>query len=647
MCGISGIAFNNPKCQASRSMLSGMTSIMRHRGPDGEGFFSAAGVGFGMCRLSIIDRVTGDQPISNEDGTVTVVCNGEIYNFIELRERLQFAGHHFRTRSDVEVIVHLYEDDPEAFLSSLRGMFGFALWDSKRHRLLLARDRLGIKPLHYAITPEGLLFGSELKTILSSGRVTPTLDRLALRDLFECGFIMAPKTLVTEIRRLRPGHLLTFEAGQIREKAYWDVSFPPRDEYNRSLTDDEWAEALREKLTESVRLHLRSDVSVGAWLSGGIDSSSVIALMSREIKTPIQTFTLGFENRECDEAAKGRLLDEYPAYNLAGHRTECRRNHIDLLPKAVWHREQPFGLGVDISRMLISEMTARHVKVVLTGEGSDEILGGYSWYWADKVLSPFASLPSPIRRLAAYWLSDHERWPGAGRILMAPAAMGLPRYRALIGGSRWTDLMDELFSKEGGPFPAQENREASEFVLPDAFVTWHPFAQLQFLDLKLRMAESVMQHLDLHSMAYSLEARVPFLDHPLVEFCASIPPRVKMRGLREKHVLRRAMRKILPREICQRKKFPLSAPIRDWMQGNLPDFAEELLSETKLRDKGLFSPAFVADLRAQHKSGRIDHSRLLMNILSTQLWEELFLKQFPTSTSALTSSSGDASCATA
>jgi asparagine synthase (glutamine-hydrolysing) len=628
MCGICGIAFNEAAHQADPSMLSTMTSIMRHRGPDGEGYYCAPGVGLGICRLSIIDLVTGDQPINNEDGTVTAVCNGEIYNFIELRERLQAAGHSLRTRSDAEVIVHLYEDDPEGFLNDLRGMFGLAIWDSSRRRLLLARDRLGIKPLHYAITRQGLIFGSELKTVLASGLVTAAVDRIALNEMFAYGFVIAPRTMIKEIRRLRPGHLLTFTEGRISERTYWEVSFPPREEYDSSQTADQWAEALKEKLAESVRLHLRSDVAVGGWLSGGIDSSSVVALMSRELQQQFPTFTLGFDNHACDEVAGQRLLDDFPAYNLVGHRRQCGREHIGMLPKAIWHREQPFGLGVDISRMLVSEMSSKQVKVVLTGEGADEILGGYSWYRADKVLAPFAGFPRTIRRFAAGLLAYRDRWPGAARILRAPAEMGLPRFRALMGSRKWTDSLDELFSKESRASAAGEDCESGDFPVPPDFPTWHPFAQLQYFDMKVRLPESVVQHLDLQSMACSLEARVPFLDHPLVEFCASIPPWIKMRRLQEKDVLRRAMKDILPPEICRRKKFPMSAPVQDWMSGDLPDFSAELLSEEKLRDKGYFDPAFVAAVIAQHKSGRTNHSRLMMLILGTQLWDELFLRNF-------------------
>jgi len=611
MCGIAGIAFNDPARQSDKPMLSRMTAIMRHRGPDSEGFHLGAGVGLGMCRLSIIDTVTGDQPIASEDGSVVVICNGEIYNYVELRERLLAKGHRFRSHSDVEVIVHLYEDDPDGFLGELRGMFAFALWDANRRWLLLVRDRLGIKPLHYALTTHGIVFGSELKTVLAAGLVTPTRDGRALKDLFATGLIRAPRTMVSEVRRLLPGHLLVFQAGQVTTKCYWDVSFPDRREYDRRTTADQWAEAVREKLTEAVRIHLRSDVPVGAWLSGGIDSSAVTALMSRELRRPIHTFTLGFENRNVDEVAGNRLLDEYPDYQLVGHRMECRGDHFEMLPRVVWHREQPFGLGVGIPRMLISELAAKQVKVVLTGEGADEILGGYPWYRAVKILGPFSALPAPVRGMAARCLSG--RWPGAARVLMAPAEMNLDRFRALIG-SQDDDVLRDLFVFDG--------EEPDELSLPDAFGRWHPFAQLQYLDMKLRMADSVIPHVDLPSMAHSLEARVPFLDHVLVEFCATIPPWIKRRRGREKHVLRRAMRGILPPEICWRMKFGLSAPTGDWMANTLP-----LLSERSVREKGYFNPSRVAALVAEHQTGQKDRSRLLLTILTTHLWDDLFLKE--------------------
>jgi asparagine synthase (glutamine-hydrolysing) len=321
------------------------------------------------------------------------------------------------------------------------------------------------------------------------------------------------------------------------------------------------------------------------------------------------------------------LLDEYPDYQLIGHRTVCRKDHLALLPRAIWHREQPFSLGVEISRMVLSELTTQHVKVVLTGEGADEILGGYSWYRADKLLAPFSRLPPAVRQCAAQLLKSLTPWPGLSRILQAPTEMNGLRYGALIGQPTGADARELFFSEQLRQTPTPTGDAGDELPLPPAFHEWHPFAQLQYFDIKVRLAQSVCHHLDRLSMAYSLEARVPFLDHRFVEFCATIPPWVKLRRLQEKHVLRRALRDRLPQAIVRRRKFPLSAPVQDWLRGALPDFATELLSAEQLRAKGYFDPAAVASVMRRHHSGQGDHSRSLLLILGTQLWDERFLKQ--------------------
>ena len=628
MCGIAGLACNQVERLLDPSALRKMTDMMRHRGPDSDGFWVSPGIGLGMCRLSIIDTVGGDQPIFNEDATVALICNGEIYNYLELREALLLRGHRFKTHSDAEVIVHLYEDHGEEFLHHLRGMFGLALWDKSRQRLLLARDRLGIKPLHYSLSPQGLVFGSELKAVLASGWVEASPDHASLRELFRYGFVRAPRTMLSQVKRLLPGQVLRFERGEIRIRSYWDVKFPHRDHYDPGPSASEWAEELRARLRESVQLHLRSDVPVGAWLSGGIDSSSIVALMQQELGKPSPSFSLGFDSPVVDELSGSRLLDEYPQYQLKGHRRVCSGHHVELIPRGVWHREQPTSLGVEISQMLISEMTAGHVKVILSGEGSDEILGGYPWYRANKILAPLGYLPARLRQALGQLLLAHGKWPGAGRILMAPLSMNRARYSALIGRPGWSDVLP-LFAQGVRESLASVPEEFEEFQVPEEFPQWHPFAQLHYLDLKVRMAESVVRGLDLISMAYSLEARVPFLDHLLVEFCATIPPWVKMPGFREKQVLREAMRGILPPEIRQRKKFALSAPTEDWMRGQWPESLEDCISPQRLRKYGYFCPQAVARLRHQHRAGVANRGRWLMLILGTQIWHQQFLESFP------------------
>ena len=628
MCGIAGIAFADPAQRPEKQMLERMAAILHHRGPDSGGFHIGDGIGMGVRRLSIIDTAKGDQPITNEDGSVVVICNGEIYNYLELRERLLKAGHQFRTHSDIEVIAHLYEEDPDHFLVDLRGMFGLAIWDASRRRLLLARDRFGIKPLHYTLTKQGLIFGSELKAILASGLVEPARDPHGAKDLFTFGFVRAPHTMLKNVLRLLPGQCLLFSSGTVTNKVYWDVTFPRRHEYDTSKTPNEWADNLREKFAESVALHLRSDVPVGAWLSGGIDSSAVTAMMSR-LRQPVHTFTLGFENRDVDELSRNRLLDEFPSYGCISHRTECKPEHFRLLPRAVWHREQPFGLGVDVSQMIISDLTARHVKVVLAGEGSDEILGGYSWYRAYKFLRPMDRFPKAIRHGVAQLLSSAGR-QGASRILKSPAGLNQERFCALIGSASLLNSRPHLFTEDIANAAGSIDDPNPLVPLPSEFDSWHPFAQLQFLDIKMRLAELVIPHLDLLSMANSVEARVPFLDHPFAEFCATIPPWLKMRGYEEKSILRRAMHGILPEEIRKRKKFPLSAPTRDWVDAALPEFADTFFSTDQLKEKAWFDPASVSDLAREHRSGQFDHSRLLLMILTTQMWDDLFLKRFNT-----------------
>lgn len=603
-----------------------MTDRILHRGPDGEGFHLAPGVGLGIRRLAIIDLETGDQPITNEDESVIVVCNGEIYNHLELRSELQAAGHRFRTASDVEVIAHLYEDHGLDFVRHLRGMFGIALWDARKRRLMLVRDRLGIKPLHYAITPEGLFFGSEQKAILAAGAVAPEPDIQSLRRLFSTSGVMSPRTIVTGISRLQAGHYLTWADGQIQLRQYWDASFPSRHDYDDQVSEQDWADGLRERLTESVRLHLRSDVPVGACLSAGIDSSTVTALMSRIVSTPVQTFTLRFDEEKFDELRFQKGLDDYPQYGLAGHRIMCRAGDLERLPAAIWHGEDLLMGGIVIGHMMVAEVAKTRVKVVLTGEGSDEILGGYSWYRTMRLLDPLFRLPEPIRQSLANVPAVRHRWPGAAGTLNGPREMNFERYTRsithLYAQSAHTSvlqsgLIDEL---------RRQGEVDDTPLVPAGFDTWHPFAQLQYFDIKNRMADFVVQALDRATMAHSVEARVPFLDHPVVEFCARIPPRVKMKWLREKHVLRRAMTGVLPPEIVNRKKFGMKVPTDVWLRGSLPAFAEERLSESSLREAGYFDPRKMSAIRKRHQGGKENLGQILSMVLGVQVWHGLFRK---------------------
>jgi len=627
MCGICGVAFTDPARVIDRRTLERMRDTMRRRGPDSHGAYSAPGIGLGVRRLSIIDLETGDQPMSNEDGTVTIVCNGEIYNFVELREELLARGHRFATRSDVEVIAHLYEESGAECVHRLRGMFAFALWDSRRRVLMLARDRLGIKPLCYAVAPEGLWFASEVKPILIGGPFTAELDVCGMKDLFLFGFVLGARTLFSGLRRLQPGQYLLCRDGRTSLHTYWRVSFPPRAHPSAEMSAEEWAEALLEKLKQSVRLHLRSDVPVGAWLSGGIDSSTIVALIHRTAGVPVKTFSLAFENPLYDEVARNRMLTSFDGFALSNHEVVCGAKDFKLFPKAVWHCENVSTTGLEIPHMILSEATAQHVKVVLTGEGSDEVLGGYSWFWRDKLLRPLSGLPLGLRRLMLLGPLLPRLFPHASRAVLAPGEMTLARYQMLIS-RREPKLPDRLFSQDlrrriAGAEPTEAAQDA-----PADFHRWHPFTQLQYFDLTVRLPNFIVNHLDHISMAHSLEGRVPFLDHELVEFCAGIPPALKMKGLREKHVLRQAVRDVLPAEIVRRRKRGLAAPYTEWLRKKLPDFAAEMLSEGCLRGKGYFDAQAVLDLLERHrKSGSRTLAPTLFTVLTVQLWDELFVRR--------------------
>lgn len=617
MCGIAGIVTRASEEPVDRAALQTMLSVSQHRGPDDSDLTIGQGFGLAACRLSIVGLNNGRQPISNEDGSLVLVCNGEIYNHLELREELERKGHRFRTDSDVEVVLHAFEEEPSGFWHRLRGMFAFALWDGRGRQLLLGRDRLGIKPLHYALTPNALVFGSEQKTVLASQLFQPELDPEALNECFSFGYSRAPRTLIKQVRALLPGHWLSYSQGQVKTGCYWDLSFPHRSSYRTDWRRLQWAEALKEQLQETVHLHLRSEVEVGAWLSPGIDSSVVTSLMSKMVEGQVPTFSLGFQDRGTDELSQAKLLDEYPQFCLQGHRRQFQPKHLESLPRAIWNREQPSSLGVGVSRSLLSELAASKVKVVLTGEGADEILGGYPWYRAHKFFGPVCSLlPAVLKNYLGERLIRQGRWSGAGRILQSPPGMNLTRFLAMTGRPGPSSLLAPHL---------QSNQEPEELATPTDFREWHPMAQLHYFDIKTRMSNVIVPTLDLFTMAHSLEARVPFLDHHLVEFCCSIPPWIKMPGFREKAVLRQAMKGQLPASILGRRKRGLTAPTKRWLDAPRPDFVNSYLNPQRLRTTGLFQSKAVERLLAEHDLGRADHSRLLMLVLTTEIWHEQFL----------------------
>ncbi|MBW2171300.1 MAG: asparagine synthase C-terminal domain-containing protein, partial [Deltaproteobacteria bacterium] len=383
--------------------------------------------------------------------------------------------------------------------------------------------------------------------------------------------------------------------------------------------------ALREQLEESVRIHMRSDVPVGAWMSPGIDSSGIVSLMSRYTSQPIQTFTLAFEHPEFDETATQKTLERYPGYAISNQQVVCTSKHFELFPKGLWHCEDPCPSGVGIPQLILAEATSGSVKVVLTGEGADEVFGGYPWYTGSRLLEPLSKLPLTLRRLMALLPFVRKKWPGASRILSAPNEMNLKRFSLYMSAQRSTKYQNQLFSSSLVQSVAEIGWPWDRENPPKQINDSHPFVQLQYYDMHFRLPDYIIHHLDRKSMAHSLEARVPYLDHKLVEFCARIPHSLKVRRLQEKHILRLAMRAYLPPEIVRRRKRGLRAPLRQWLREDLPDFAEDLLSEDRLQQKGYFNPAFVTHILKQHRAGNGNYRWLLVGVLGVQLWDDMFL----------------------
>lgn len=621
MCGICGVAFLDPRRWADQATIDRMMASIVHRGPDGRGSARLAGAALGIRRLSIIDLETGDQPITNEDGAITLVCNGEIYNAPELRSELQRTGHRFRSRSDVEVIVHLYEEAGVECLARLRGMFSFAIWDARRRRLMLARDRFGIKPLVYAVRPDGLWFASEAKAILAAGVAGGEADPRAIDDLFRFGFVAGPHTLFSNIKKIPPSHVALYEDGALSLRRYWAM---PEDGGRSRMTAGELAEALRAKLEETVRIHLRSDVPVGAWLSPGVDSSAVTSLSMRHLGRTLPTFTLGFDDPSIDETRRSPTLNTYTGYETPNQRVWCETDSFNLFPKAIWHMEEPTAWGVEIPRMILARAAARNVKVVLTGEGSDEIFGGYAYFRMERISRRVSLLPLVLRRALLAPLVPAGR-PMVSRLLLAPRGLTAERYARLVGPMH-AEERHRLFSPGLRSRLADAPEIGERMGLPEGVRSKQWFDRLRQWDLDLRLPDMVNHSLDRGAMAYGVEARVPFLDHELVELVARIPPGLKAQGPVEKFILREALRGVLPEEIRRRRKVGMGAPHEAWMSAPLPVFAEDLLSERRLRDKGYFEPRVVHELLREQREGRRKLGAVLMAVLGVQLWDETFLR---------------------
>jgi asparagine synthase (glutamine-hydrolysing) len=628
MCGIAGIV--ESRGPVDRDALARMTNALRHRGPDDENYYvagsrgSGPSVGLGFRRLSIIDLSGGRQPMSNEDGSLWLVCNGEIYNHPELRRELEAKGHKFRTHSDVETLLHLYEEVGPDCVTRVNGMFALAIWDSRNQSLFLARDRLGKKPLYYRHTPAHLLFGSEVKALLQHPACPRTLDRRSLSRYLAYEYVPSPHCIFEGIRKLPPGQWLLWKYGRSRLERYWDLQFPGT---GAGRSEADLVEELVERLKQAVQLRLVSDVPLGVFLSGGLDSSSVVAMMAELMPADrIKTFAIGFEEKSFDESSHARHVAQFFGTD---HHEEVLQSRalLDMVPEVATFLDEPFADASVIPTYLLSRFTRRHVTVALGGDGGDELFAGYPTFLASR-LARFYRVPGAI----------HER-------LLRPLAECLPvshenfsfefKLKSFLRGAGYpTALRNQVWL---GSFTPEEQRtlladptELDRYEdLSEAHArcpTRHAGERLLYEYCKFYLPEDILVKVDRASMACSLEARAPFLDYTFVEFANSLPFDLKLKGKTTKYILKRAMKDKLPRQIVGRGKKGFGIPVAKWFKGDLRDLLQDTLAEGRLRQQGIFRPQAVARLVDQHLRGTKDNRKPLWTLFMFQQWFHHYLK---------------------
>src|SRR4051812_5954498 len=636
MCGIAGFVARDGLAPDATARALAMRDVLAHRGPDEAGLHSDGFAALAHRRLSIVDLSTGQQPLANETGTVWVAFNGEIYNHRDARRELEAAGHRYRTQSDTETIVPAYEEWGEDCVHRFRGMFAFAIWDAPKRRLLLVRDRLGIKPLYWARAGQTLLFASEIKALLASGLIEPQPNEAALPEVLSTRYVAGAETLFRNIYKLLPGHQLVFENGQVRTRQYWDL---PVDAPKTAAPGSNpaavraYAQRFRELLEESVRLRLMSDVPLGMFLSGGIDSSAIAALMARMIDRPLQTFSVAFNDRACNELEYAREV----ARTIHADAHEVVIDDDDFfgaLPKLVWHEDEPIAHPSSVPLYFVSALARRHVTVVLTGEGSDELLAGYgkypriAWNWRAGTIYE-RLLPRAVRHALSAQII--ERLPGrigryARRSFLAmdrnAASMFLDNFASIRLRDQQMLLADRL---RGEATASQAYRGSLAFFdKPNGHSTL--LDRLLYADVKTYLVELLMKQ-DQMSMATSIESRVPFLDHRLVEFVSTLPDEMKLSGWTTKRVLREAMKGVLPESILNRPKMGFPVPFGTWTRGRWNTVAREVLLDRRTRERGIVDPPAVDRLLHDHAAGRTDGWDRIWSLLNLELWYRTFIDQ--------------------
>ncbi len=634
MCGITGAVWHDRELAVDRPTLVRMTEVLRHRGPDEQGQYtdvfrcreasgSRGGVALGHRRLAVIDLPTGQQPLANEDQSVWVVFNGEIYNDRQLRRRLEATGHHFRTRCDTETLVHLYEDEGPEFLKLLDGMFALALWDGARQQLLLARDRLGQKPLVYRQEKGRLLFASELKSLLEVPGVSREIDPHAVDQYLTYQYVPHPRTIFRRVAKLPPAHYAVYRQGRLDVAPYWEPDFTRIDRRPAA----ELAEELRTRLEASVEARLRSDVPLGAFLSGGVDSTIIVGLMARKMDQPVRTFSIGFPVPEYDETRYARQVAE--EFGTIHEEFRVEPDAVEILPKLVWHYDEPFADSSAIPTWYVSQLTRQHVTVALSGDGGDELFSGYPRYRAVWLADWFDRGPSVFRAmLASRWWQKLPASPRQKSLLRrfrrfseALACSPVRRYLdwiSIFNERHRAELYDDDF------LAALPDRDPADF-LARAFVrsaARDSVTTTSLADLVTYLPCDLMTKVDIASMAHGLECRQPFLDHRLVELAASMPRQLKFRRGRGKRILKAAFSDLIPPAIRRRRKMGFGVPLDHWFRGPMKHFARDVLLDSRALGRGLFRSEAVRQLLDDHSSGRFDHSYRLWALLVLELWQQ-------------------------
>ena len=627
MCGIVGrVNFDGEP--VNEAFVRQMCGLIAHRGPDSEGVHLDGAVGMGVRRLSIIDVAGGQQPMCNEDGSIWIVYNGEIYNFQELAAELEAAGHRFGTRCDTEVVLHLYEQMGERCVTRLNGMFAFAIWDSKQRRLVLGRDRLGKKPIHYAMRPGHFIFGSEIEALLADRTLERRINFTALQQYLSLWYVPSPLTMFEGIFKLPPAHTLVLQDGQVRLERYWDVDYSQK----LQLSEPEWMERINALLADAVRIRLMSEVPLGALLSGGIDSAAVVALMAKFSAQPVKTFSIGFTQDSFNELPYARRFAEL--LGTEHYEEIVEPDAATLLPELVRHYGEPFGDDSCIPTYCVSKMARKHVTVALGGDGGDECFGGYPRLARYMTFSPTHSLRGLV-------VSNARRVAGSAQPV-----------QALLDGGRWHGFWSELkfrsaeiadpvtrYAHEwvvwkngsGHPLTARAAQAVGRRPLAPLYAAWEhgrglePMDRLLYLELMTYLPDDLQVKIDRASMAASLEVRAPFLDYRLVELSASMPPALKLCGGQTKVLLRKALRGLVPDDILGRSKAGFSVPIKQWLANELRPMVQDLLLSPTFAQRGVFEPAVVKKMLAAETAGKGDYSRHLWLLLNFEIWAREFL----------------------